>query len=129
MKKVDLLKRANFRKHQGSMVLSLNFANLEIDEAYEVINYSAGIIENMPKNSLYTLTNITDTNYNQELVGALKKFAQKNKPHVIAGAVIGVEGIKKTVFNTLLKVSGRNNMRMFNNEDDALEWLVTQKKR
>jgi hypothetical protein len=127
MKKVKLLKRAKFSKHQDKMILSLNFANLEIDEAYEAIDYSAGIIEKMPKNSVFTLTNITDTNYNQDLIDALRTFAQKNKPHVIAGAVIGVEGIKKTVFNTLLKVTGRKNMKMFSNEEEALRWLVTQK--
>ena len=126
MKKSELMKRAKFSKHENKMVLSLNFANLEIDEAYEVINYSAAIIEKMPKNSICTLTNITDANYNQDLISALKKFAQKNKPHVIAGAVIGVEGIKKTLFNTIFKIAGRKNMRMFSNEDDALTWLVTQ---
>lgn len=128
MKKSELMKRAKFSKHENKMVMCLSFANLEIDEAYEVINYSAAIIEKMPKNSICTLTNITNANYNQDLISALKKFAQKNKPHVIAGAVIGVEGIRKTVFNTILKISGRKNMRMFGNEDEALKWLVSQNK-
>jgi hypothetical protein len=128
MNKSEMLKRAKFHKHNDRMVLFLNFANLDIEDAYEVIDYSAGIIERMPKSSICTLTNIVDAKYNQELINALRKFAQKNKPHVIAGAVIGVEGIKKTVFNALLKVSGRKNLKMFSNEDDALKWLLVQKR-
>lgn len=108
------------------MVLSLDFAKLDIKEAYEVINYSAGIVEKMPKNSICTLTNITEAKFNQDLIDALKKFAQKNKPHVIAGAVIGVDGIKKTLFNAILKVTGRQNLKMFDNENDALTWLASQ---
>ena len=108
------------------MVLYLNFANLDIDEAHEVINYSAGIVEKMPKSSICTLTNITGANFNQALIDALKEFAKKNKPHVIAGAVIGVDGIKKTLFNVILMVSGRKNLKMFDKEDDALTWLAAQ---
>lgn len=106
MKKSQLIARAKFKKHGEKMILSLNFANLSIDEAHEVIDYSSGIIAKMPKDSIYTLTNIKDANFNQELIDALKRFAQQNKPHVIAGAVIGAEGIKKVLFNTIFKFSG-----------------------
>lgn len=129
MNKSKLLTRAKFHKHKGIMVLSMNFAHLNIEECYEVINYSAGIIEKMPKSSICTLTNITDANFDQKLIDALKGFAKKNKPHVIAGAVIGVEGMKKVLFNTILKVSGRDNLKVFYNEEDALNWLESQVKK
>ena len=124
MKTSELMARAKFKKHQDKMVLSLNFANLEIDEAHEIINYSSGTIAKMPNNSVRILTNITDANFNQELISALKEFAKKNKPHVIASAVVGATGIKKVLFNTIFKFSGRKNMKMFNNEDEAIEWLT-----
>ena len=126
MNRSELLTRAKFHKHNGRMVLSLDFAQLGIEEAYEVINYSAGIVEKMPKNSICTLTNISGAKFNQDLIDALKKFAQKNKPHVIAGAVVGADGIKKTLFKAILKVTGRQNLKMFNNEEDALTWLTAQ---
>jgi hypothetical protein len=72
------------------------------------------------------LNSYTNSNFDQKLINALTGFTQKNKPHVVAGAVIGAEGLKKFVFNTILKLSGRSNMKTFNNEGDAIEWLVCQ---
>lgn len=126
MNKAELLTRSKFRRHKSKMILSLNFGKLDINDAYKVIDYSSRIIERMPKNSIYTLTNVTDSNFDQKLINALTKFTQKNKPHVVAGAVIGAEGLKKFMFNTILRLSGRNNMKIFDREDEALEWLIKQ---
>ena len=126
MKKSELLTRSKFRKHKNRMILSLNFGNLNIEDAYEVIDYSSGIIERMPTNSIWTITNVSNANFDQKLIKALTAFTQKNKPHVVAGAVIGAEGLKKFMFNTILKLSGRSNMKTFDKEEDALEWLAIQ---
>lgn len=128
MKRSELMTRSKFHKHNDKMILSLNFGNLDIGEAYEVIDYSSGIIERMPKDSVYTLTNVSNTKFDQKLITALTGFTQKNKPHVVAGAVIGAEGLKKFIFSTVLKLSGRTNMKTFNTEQDALNWLATQKR-
>ncbi len=126
MNKLELMTRSKFHKHKNKMVLFLNFADLGINDAYEVIDYSSGIIERMPLNSVYTLTDITNSNFDQKLINALTGFTLKNKPYVVAGAVVGADGLKKFIFNTILKLSGRSNMKTFNNEEDAIEWLVSQ---
>lgn len=122
MKKSELLTRSKFRKHKSLMVLTLNFGDLSNEDAYEVIDYGSGIIERMPNNSVYTPTNVPNANFDQKLIKALTAFTQKNKPHVAADA----EGLKKFIFNTSLKLSGRSNMKTFDTEEDALEWLTNQ---
>ena len=126
MNKLELMTRSKFHKHQNKMVLFLNFADLDINDAYEVIDYSSGIIARMPLNSVYTLTDISNSNFDQKLINALTGFTQKNKPHVVAGAVVGADGLKKFIFSTVLKLSGRSNMKTFNSKGDAIEWLVCQ---
>lgn len=61
MNKLELMTRSKFHKHKNKMVLFLNFADLNINDAYEVIDYSSGIIGRMPLNSVYTLTDITNS--------------------------------------------------------------------
>ena len=126
MKPSQIMLRSKFRSHHGKRILSLNFSNLEITETHKVIEYSSELIQKVPKDSIYTLTNITDAKFDQNLINALKQFTNKNKPYVIAGAVIGVEGIKKTLFNTILLFSGRRNLKVFSDEHGALAWLTTQ---
>jgi hypothetical protein len=57
-----------------------------------------------------TLTDVTDT---------------KNKPHVIAGAVAGVTGLKKVIYNTIVAVTGRK-MATFDTIGQARDWLAGQ---
>jgi hypothetical protein len=47
-----------------------------------------------------------------------------NRPYVRQGAVIGLDGIKRIMVNSVLKMSGRNNMKFFHTRDEALKWLA-----
>jgi hypothetical protein len=42
------------------------------------------------------------------------------------GAVIGLDGIKRIMVNSILKISGRNNMKFFRSRDEAAQWLAAQ---
>jgi hypothetical protein len=49
-----------------------------------------------------------------------------NRPHIRLGAVIGLDGIKRIMVNSILKMSGRHNMKFFRTRDEAVKWLAAQ---
>ena len=57
----------------------------------------------------------------------MKDLTTHNKPYVKASAVVGVDGLKKVVFNAVQTVSGRH-LSSFETADQAKAWLVSQGK-
>lgn len=126
MKTTEVMSRASLKNHNGKRIMSIDFSKLEAEDACKVLDYSKELIQRMPEKSLYTLTNVTDANFDLKLIDSLKKFSNANKPYVIAGAVIGAEGIKRTVFNSVIIFSGRSDLKSFTDKDEALSWLIMQ---
>ena len=126
MKTAEMLSRVKFVKHKDRMILLLNFADLEIDDARQVSEYAKGVISRMPKESVFTLTDVTNVKYNdafRELSGDLMAH---NKPFVKAGAVVGVEGWRKMVLWAATKLTGRN-LNVSESQESAMEWLANLK--
>ena len=103
----------------------MDFSNLKKDEVTHIIEYSSKLIQNMPEKSLLTLTNFTGADFDLGVIDSLKTFTNTNKPYVIAGAVVGADGIKRTVFNSVLLFTGRKDLKLFNNPDEAMTWLLS----
>lgn len=127
MKRIEVMERAKFIRHGAKMVLQLDFSGLCLADAREVAEYGKTVIGKMPKNSVLTLTNVTNVVYDTEFNTVAKELMACNKPYVLAGAVVGVTGWRRVAYWTGLVFSGRNNLKMFDTIDDAKEWLVGYK--
>jgi hypothetical protein len=49
------------------------------------------------------------------------------KKHMKCSAVLGITGLKKILFNGYNTATGAKNVKAFNTQEEALEWLVTYK--
>ena len=124
MKRSVLMERVRFVLHGNKRILRFDFSELEVGEIHEVMAYGLSLIAKMPGRSVLTLTNITGAHYDREVTEALKGFTRHNKPYVIAGAVVGVEGLKRVVFQAVTTVTGRTNLKLFGDEASAKDWLA-----
>ncbi len=124
MKTSEVMTRTKFLKHCDKMILNFDFSGLEVDEARQVCEYVKGLISRMPLGSVLTLVNVTNVQYNQEFKELSSDLAKHNKPYVLAGAVIGVEGWKKMVLWATTKLTGRDNLKAFDSIEAAKDWLV-----
>lgn len=125
MEQSELSKRIRFVNHKTKNVLLLDFTNIgDTRDALEVVAYARGFVARQPFNSLYTLSDITDSRYDREVTAALQELAKHNKPYVIAGAAVGVSGLQQVVFRSILAFSGRKNIKLFNDRESALDWLA-----
>ncbi len=119
------MERVEFIQHKGKQILHLNFTHAKPEEVVEASKAAIGLIAKQPAKSLRTLTDVTNMNFNTASTQALKELAKHNAPYVIAGAVVGITGLKQIIYNAVIKFSGRN-LVVFDTSDLAKEWLVTQ---
>ena len=122
----ELSERIRFLVHNGQRVLLLDFTRIEKSEdALKVIDHARKFVGRQLHNSLYTLSDITDSRYDRHVTAALQELAKHNKPYVIAGAAVGVSGLQKVVFQSILAFSGRKNIKLFDSRQSALDWLAS----
>lgn len=124
MKTSEVMSRTKFVKHRDKMILNFDFSGLSLEDCGQVCAYVKGMIVRMPKNSVLTLVNVTDISYDAAFRELSAELAEHNKPYVVAGAVVGVSGWRKLMFWAVTKLSGRNNLQLFDDEESAKEWLA-----
>lgn len=125
MDHLELGKRVRFLLHRQRRILLYDFTNLpDTGDALELIAYARKIAAQQPPQSLFTLTDISNSHYDRKVTAALQELAKHNKPYVIAGAAVGVGGLQKVVFRSILTFSGRKNISLFDSREEALNWLA-----
>jgi predicted nucleic acid-binding Zn-ribbon protein len=118
--------RVRFITHGDRKILYVDFSNGSIEDMHNVIEGSARIIRSQPMKSLLLLANVERQAFNPAAAMEMQKYAQANEPFIFAAAVIGLDGLKKIVYETIRKASGQN-MTAFSSLDEAKEWLVQRK--
>jgi hypothetical protein len=92
------------------------------------IELAKNFISQFPQEAVFfSITNIEGVTYDSETKKIVAEWMDFNKPFVKYGAVIGLDGIKKIMVNSILKVSGRSNMKFFHVRQEAIDWLLLQK--
>ena len=115
-----------FVGHKGLEILRIDLSRCEIEEIVPILNKARKLIAGRPLKSVLTLTNVSDARYTPALNRMMKEFVLHNKPFVNAAAVVGVDGLRKLVFEAVIKFSGRA-LHLAASEEEAKEWLIQQK--
>jgi hypothetical protein len=117
--------RVIFIQHKRIEILLLDFSYCGVSEAIGIIHDGKKIIRSQPEDSVLTLTDVTGARYNLEVIEKLKDFTKGNKAYVKASAVVGLDGLKKIVYNAVVRFS-RRNLSVFDDIQKAKDWLVEQ---
>lgn len=115
--------RVRFIKHQEKEILFLDFSNTKTDEVLRIIEDAKRVVCTKPKNSLLTLTDVTNARFSEEVGNSMKQLTAFNKPYVKAAAVVGVTGLKKVIFGAIMAFSKRN-IASFDDPEQAKCWLA-----
>ena len=114
-----------FTTHKGVRILFIDLARKRPAQLLEAIREARSVIGAQPAGSLLTLTDVEGSVYDREVADELKAYVTHNKPFVRAGAVVGLNDLKRVTFNFLNRVTGRN-LKAFEGLDAAKEWLAKQ---
>jgi hypothetical protein len=109
--------------HNKKTIFHMDFSNLKSDEEIKgLIKESIGYIRTQPPASVLTLTNIQGMHFSSDIKDHFNDFISGNKPYVKAGAVIGLGGLQQIIYNSLMKMTGRD-IKSFSAFEEAREWL------
>ena len=112
----------------GRDFLYINLADIKSNaELIERIELIKPQVARHPEKSLYTITNIKNLEFNTESKEIGIQYLKHNKPHVENGVVIGMDGVKKIMAITVLKLSGRKDIHFSFSREQAVEWVLGQK--
>ena len=117
--------RVQMVAHKGKQIVYLDFSGCKVAELHPIIEEAKRMIASQPKESALVLSNVTDTEISRDTSALMKDFTTHNKPYVKASAIIGVDGLKKIIYNAVQAVSGRH-ISSFATLDLAKDWLISQ---
>lgn len=119
------MERTHFIEHRGVRILLLDFSRVMDEEvALATIAHAKSVVAEQPRDSLFTLTNVEGSHFDSRVVTALRDLVEHNRPFVRAGAVVGLSGLMRVVFSTLVHLTGRN-IRAFDQLEAAKDYLAT----
>jgi len=110
-----------FVRHRGREILRLDFGGLSHQELLAAFGAAGELIRSRPARSLRILT-ILRSHFNAESAEALRQYGLANREHVLASAVLGTSFWIVVV--TSLQMKGREDLRVFEDEAAALDWLA-----
>ena len=84
------------------------------------------VIAKYSENSLNTITNLDNVRMDTDIKDFMTQYMAHNKRYVKYGVVIGIDGIKKIMANTVIKLSGRKNMFFTFTREQAVQWVLGQ---
>lgn len=118
------MKKCFFIDSQGVKIFYIDFTNLIKEEEIEaVINESKTLIRSRPKKSMINLANIEGMHFNGRIKELFVEYVKGNADFVQHSAIVGVSGLKRIVFNGIMKMTGRD-VRCLDTVEDAKRWLV-----
>jgi hypothetical protein len=120
------MERNRFIEHRGKKILVLDYTGMrDPDEALREIQASKRFVAGQPPGSLRVMTLVRDARYNAAVLQGMKELAAHNAPYVKASTVVGMSGLHRIAYQAVILFSKRN-IKTFDNEADALDWLATQ---
>jgi hypothetical protein len=119
------MNRIKFTTHEWRQILLIDWSHCTPDEVINLIDEAKEIIRSQPNSSLLILTDVTGAKYNMEVIEHLKEYTAGNKPYVKASAVVGLDGLQRTVYNAVTLFSKRK-FTLFDDIEKAKEWLIAQ---
>ena len=95
-------------------------------DALPHITAARDVVATQPARSLHGVVDVTGSKFNSQVVEALKELASHNAPFMIASGIVGIAGLQRVIFDSVIAITGRSNLKAFPTRGEALSWLATQ---
>lgn len=112
-----------FINYKDKKLLCADFAKLEPQEAIENIKELEKILADRPKKSAVILIDATGLQLNPKLITTIEEFNNCYKEQIKAVAIVGITGLKKSIFNSFLG-SLDITIELFDTLAQAKNWLA-----
>ena len=114
-------------ERDGKKFVYLDFSGIKYNEEFiETTRAVHSVIKKYPQQSVYTITNIENIRFDSNSKELITDFLKDNAPYVKCGVIIGLDGIKKMMIKTVMKLSGRTNLNFAFTKEGAIDWILRQ---
>ena len=113
-------------QHKGKRILYMDIAVQTTEELIDITERIKPVIEKEHPHSILCLCNVKGSRFNTEITQVLKEFTKHNEPYMYMTALLGVEGLKKVIYDAVLMFTRRKNLVLKNSREEALDWLAEQ---
>ena len=122
-----MMERIEEFSRDGKNIVYIDFSGFSvINEFRQLIKQVEPIISKYPEKSVYTITNIENMRFDSSIRNTVVEYMQFNKPYVKCAAIVGIDGIKKIMAKTAIKLSNRTNFNFFFLKEEAIAWILQQ---
>jgi len=112
---------------EGKNFIYIDFSGLRSGkEFFEQIELVKPVISKYPGLSVHTITNVEDIRIDVETKNIALEYLNHGKPYVKTAVIIGMDGIKKMMISTIIKLSGRKNVYFAFTKEKAIELILRQ---
>ncbi|HPD56340.1 MAG TPA: hypothetical protein P5294_08440 [Smithellaceae bacterium] len=121
--------KPEFIEHNGKKIFYLNFSHMEKDAIPAFMEEAKRVLSAESPSSVLFLANVNKMSFDKQIVKNFVDFFKFTKTYTQKTAVIGLDTIKKMLYEAVLVLSGRGseNIRVFdgpNAENKAKDWLT-----
>jgi SpoIIAA-like len=117
--------RVRFITHQSKRILLVDLTSCSPEEVIERLPQVQRMVTAQPRNSVLTLSDLTDAEFSRAAFTRMKEVAVFDKPYVKRAALVGAESLPK-VFYEALKTFSQREFRRFKTREEAMDWLVKE---
>lgn len=111
-------------KYRGKEIWIADYSNTEFEEALPILHYVEEKILSSGRKDILLLDIVSNIKLNSKNNANVKEFAKKVDPYLDKYAVVGVGGLVKAIA-TSLKIFNLIKIKLFDTEDEALEYLAS----
>jgi hypothetical protein len=113
-------------QHNGKRILYADIASQKTEELLDIVERLKPVIEKEPPNSVLCICDVTDGKTNTEMMNALKEFAKYIDPYIKIIVILGIEGLKTILFNSVVMFTRSKKFFLKKSKEEALDWLAEQ---
>lgn len=114
-------------EYKGKKILFSDYRGCHSADAMLKVLYDEIEILHQQNEKVLVMANYNDCSPAGEYFHAVKKFGKETlKAKTSKTATIGINGVKRLLFNTYISFTGDYHVRLFNDEETALEWLISR---
>ena len=114
-------------EYKGKKILFSDYRGCHSTDAMLKVLYDEIEILHQQNEKVLVIVNYNDCSPIGEYFDTIKKFGKETlKAKTSKTATIGINGVKRLLFNTYISFTGDYHVRLFNDEETALEWLISR---
>ncbi len=117
--------------YNGKRMLYCDYTNIPVADLATLkaeLQYVEELICTEPEKSVLSITDVRGSVASVEAVDLMKKAAVSTGKYVHRQAVVGVTGLKKVLFDAIVRISGQD-AKTFDDLEQAKAWLAMDLKK